>query len=195
LIEKKYFNNMKRLLIIITILICKFNTGFAEENSYKKYLEDCSQNKVTYYYYKNFAETLEVEIYNGKNIDLNCLVSKFELHHKSSPVVSFNNNKALPIQKIIINKEELKSKDNKTAYTNYEVSSIVDQRCGESCKYTSEALLINKDQYWYIKGSNDRGLKAQMLSLDEILIVNFNSTHKRQYKYKSEKIIRIENVD
>ncbi len=32
------------------------------------------------------------------------------------------------------------------SYEKYEMSSFVDQKCGESCVYTSEALIIYKDK-------------------------------------------------
>jgi hypothetical protein len=73
------------------------------------------------------------------------------------------------------------------------MSSIVDQKCGENCVYTSEALIVYKNKYWYIKGSNDRGLKAEMIADNDLLVTNFMSTHRRKYNYKSGKIVRINN--
>ena len=47
----------------------------------------------------------------------------------------------------------------------------------------------------YFKGSNDRGLKAEMISKDFFLITNLMTTHKRQYHFKEKRIKRIDNVD
>ena len=75
------------------------------------------------------------------------------------------------------------------------MSSFVDQKCGESCVYTSEALIIYKNKYWYVKGSNSKGLKAEMHSNDQLLITNMMTTHKRKYTFDTNYIGRFdENV-
>jgi hypothetical protein len=140
-----------------------------------------------------FNETgiTEVEVFTGKNLDVDCLVKKFEEHQKTYPVKSYNNDKPLKPQKIILNKETSKSLTENLSYEKYEMSSFVDQKCGESCVYTSEALIIYKDKYWYVKGSNSKGLKAEMNSNDDLLITNMMTTHKRKYNYYDTNIVRV----
>ncbi len=159
--------------------------------TYAEYLGACSKYKRSY----NFTETsiTEVEVFVGENLDIDCLSKKFEKHHKTFPVKSYSSDKPLMPQNIIQNKKTLKSISKNISYERYEMSSIVDQKCGENCVYTSEALIIYKNKYWYIKGSNDRGLKAEMIADNDLLITNFNSTHRRKYNYKSGKIKRIKN--
>ena len=159
--------------------------------TYTEYLGACSKYKRSY----DFTETsiTEVEVFVGENLDIDCLSKKFEKHHKTFPVESYLSDKLLSPQKIIQNKETLKSNSKNISYDRYEMSSIVDQKCGENCVYTSESLIIYKGKYWYIKGSNDRGLKAEMITDNDLLITNFMSTHRRKYNYKSGKIKRIKN--
>ena len=126
-----------------------------QSTTYVDYLTTCSKYGSSY----NFNETgiTEVEVFTGKNLDVDCLVKKFEEHHKTYPVKSYNNDKPLKPQKIILNKETSKSLTKNLSYEKYEMSSFVDQKCGESCVYTSEALIIYKDKYWYVKGMNSKG--------------------------------------
>ena len=163
----------------------------AQSAIYAKYLGACSKYKRSY----NFKETsiTEVEVFVGENLDINCLSKKFEKHHETFPVESYLSDKLLAPQKIIQNKETLKSNSKNISYDRYEMSSIVDQKCGENCVYTSEALIIYKNKYWYIKGSNDRGSKAEMIADKDLLITNFMTTHRRKYNYISGKIERIKN--
>ena len=158
---------------------------------YAEYLGACSKYKRSYDFTP--SSITEVEVFVGENLDINCLSKKFEKHHKTFPVESYLSDKLLSPQKIIQNKETLKSISKNISYEKYEMSSIVDQKCGENCLYTSEALIIYKNKYWYIKGSNDRGLKAEMVSDNDLLITNLMSTHRRKYNYISGKIERIKN--
>ena len=164
-----------------------------QSTTYADYLTTCSKYGRSY----NFNETglTEVEVFTGKNLDVNCLVKKFEEHHKTYPVKSYNNDKPLKPQKIILNKETSKSLTKNLSYEKYEMSSFVDQKCGESCVYTSEALIIYKNKYWYVKGMNSKGLKAEMHSNDHLLITNMMSTHTRKYTFDTNYIGRFdENV-
>jgi len=147
------------------------------------------------FYQFNEADITEVEVFKGKNLDVDCLVKKFEEHHKTYPVKSYNNDKPLIPQKIILNKETSKSLTKNLSYEKYEMSSFVDQKCGESCVYTSEALIIYKNKYWYVKGMNSKGLKAELHSNDQLLITNRMSTHPRKYTFDTNYIGRFdENV-
>ena len=163
----------------------------AQSAIYAEYLGACSKYKRSYDFTP--SSITEVEVFVGENLDINCLSKKFEKHHKTFPVESYLSDKLLSPQKIIQNKETLKSNSKNISYDRYEMSSIVDQKCGENCVYTSEALIIYKGKYWYIKGSNDRGLKAEMIADKDLLITNFMTTHRRKYNYKSGKIVRINN--
>jgi hypothetical protein len=151
--------------------------------TYGEYLSKCSKYKGSYNFTRAISNITEVEVFTGKNLDVDCLVKKFEEHQKTYPVKSFLSDKSLKPQKIILNKETSKSLTNNLTYEKYEMSSFVDQKCGESCVYTTEALIIHKNKYWYVKGSNDRGLKAEMYSNDELLITNMMTTHKRKYTF------------
>ena len=161
--------------------------------TYVDYLKTCSKYEQSYGYRDNILGIDEVEIFKGKDLNVDCLVKKFEDHYKAFPAKSFLTDKPLAYQKIILNKETLKSIINNFSYERYELSSFVDQKCDESCVYTSEALIIYRDQYWLIKGSNDRGLKAEMYSMDDFLITNFMTTHIKKYNYKGNNTYPIDN--
>mgnify|MGYP003673311429 CR=1 FL=1 len=160
------------------------------KNYYNDYLTNCSQSSLSYSSFEN-ADILEVEIFKGKKLDINCLIEKFENHQKKFPITSYLSDKALLPQKIIQNTEVTKSKNDNAQYVKLELSSIADQKCGETCVYTTEALLIYDDTFWYIKGNNNRGLKAILESKNKILITNFMSTHQRQYTFANNKIKRV----
>ena len=169
-----------------------FEKRYVDQSAtYADYLKTCSKYKRSYNFTSAIANITEVEVFTGKNLDVDCLVKKFEEHQKTYPVKSFLSDKPLKPQKIILNKETSKSLTNNLTYEKYEMSSFVDQKCGESCAYTSEALIIHKNKYWYVKGSNDRGLKAEMNSNDELLITNMMTTHKRKYNYYDTNIVRV----
>jgi hypothetical protein len=183
---------MKKLLTIIVLGLLWSGNVFAltPKNYYNDYLTNCSQSSPSYSSFEN-ADILEVEIFKGKKLDINCLVEKFENHQKKFPITSYLSDKALLPQKIIQNTEVTKSKNDNAQYVKLELSSIADQKCGETCVYTTETLLIYDDTYWYIKGNNDRGLKAILESKNKILITNFMSTHQRQYIFANNKIERV----
>ena len=112
-----------------------------QSTTYADYLTTCSTYGRSYDF--NKTGLTEVEVFTGKNLDVDCLVKKFEEHHKTYPVKSYNNDKPLKPQKIILNKEISKSLTKNLSYEKYEISSFVDQKCGESCVYTSEALILS----------------------------------------------------
>ena len=183
---------MKKLLAIVVLCLMWSGNVFAltPKNYYNDYLTNCSQSSPSYSSFEN-ADILEVEIFKGKKLDINCLVEKFENHQKKFPITSYLSDKALLPQKIIQNTEVTKSKNDNAQYVKLELSSIADQKCGETCVYTTEALLIYDDTFWYIKGNNNRGLKAILESKNKILITNFMSTHQRQYIFANNKIERV----
>ena len=168
-----------------------FTKRYVDQSAtYGEYLSKCSESDKRSLYFHSSGIT-EIEVFKGKNLDIDCLVKKFEEHQRTYPVKSFLSDKSLKPQKIILNKETSKSFVNNLSYEKYEMSSIVDQKCSENCVYTTEALIVHKNQYWYIKGSNDRGLKAEMYRNDDLLITNMMSTHKRKYNYYANNIERV----
>ena len=184
--QNKFSVSEEELIKVIT----KNFSGDTPKNYYNDYLTNCSQSSPSYSSFEN-ADILEVEIFKGKKLDINCLVEKFENHQKKFPIISYLSDKALLPQKIIQNTEVTKSKNDNAQYVKLELSSIADQKCGETCVYTTEALLIYDDTFWYIKGNNNRGLKAILESKNKILITNFMSTHQRQYTFANNKIKRV----
>jgi hypothetical protein len=181
---------MKKILSIILALLWS-NVGSAEDY-YNDYLANCSQSSPSYFSFSSEnVDITEVEIFKGKKLDINCLVEKFENHQKKFPITSYLSDKALLPQKIIQNTEVTKSKNDNAQYVKLELSSIADQKCGETCVYTTEALLIYDDTFWYIKGNNNRGLKAILESKNKILITKFMSTQQIQYTFANNKIKRV----
>ena len=202
---------MKKLLSIIVLSLLCFNTTFAadkvkilkgylKETSeevkvlkkaiYSSYLDSCSGSDTKYYsleiitpdYAESWnADISEVEIFEATILNINCLEKKFENHQKNYPVASFLYDNLMPPEKIIRNKETLKLNGTDMSFDKIEISSIFSQKCGESCSYSKETILINKNKYWFIKGSNDKGIEAEFSEKDKILIINLMTTHTRKY--------------
>ena len=157
---------------------------------YSSYLDSCSGSNTKYYslvektpdYADSWnADTRRVEIFESTKLDINCLEKKFEHHQKNYPVASFLFDHLMPPEKIIRNKETLKLNGTDMSFDKIEISSIFSQRCSEGCSYSKETILINKNKYWFIKGSNDKGIEAKFNEKDKILIINLMTTHKRKY--------------
>ena len=157
---------------------------------YASYLDSCSGSNTKYYslvekapdYADSWnADTRRVEIFESTKLDINCLEKKFEHHQKNYPVASFLFDHLMPPEKIIRNKETLKLNGTDMSFDKIEISSIFSQRCSEGCSYSKETILINQDRYWFIKGSNNRGIEAKFNEKDKILIINLMTTHKRKY--------------
>ena len=202
---------MKKLLsiIVLSLLWCnatfaadkvKILKGYLKETSeevkvlkkaiYSSYLDSCSGSNTKYYsleiitpdYAESWnADISEVEIFEATILNINCLEKKFENHQKNYPVASFLYDNLMPPEKIIRNKETLKLNGTDMSFDKIEISSIFSQKCGESCSYSKETILINKNKYWFIKGSNDKGIEAEFSEKDKILIINLMTTHTRKY--------------
>ena len=202
---------MKKILAIVALGLLWCNTSFAadkvkifkgylKEKSeevkvlkkaiYSSYLDSCSGSNIKYYsleiitpeYAESWnADISEVEVFEATNLNINCLEKKFEHHQKNYPVASFLYDNLMPPEKIIRNKKTLKLNGTDMSFDKIEISSIFSQKCGESCSYSKETILINKNKYWFIKGSNDKGIEAEFSEKDKISIVNLMSTHKRKY--------------
>ena len=202
---------MKKIIGIVVLCLLWCNIGFAadkvrilkgylKETSeevkvlkkaiYSSYLDSCSGSDTKYYsleiitpdYAESWnADISEVEIFEATNLNINCLEKKFENHQKNYPVASFLYDNLMPPEKIIRNKETLKLNGTDMSFDKIEISSIFSQKCGESCSYSKETILINKNKYWFIKGSNDKGIEAEFSEKDKILIINLMTTHTRKY--------------
>ena len=165
---------------------------------YASYLDSCSSSNAKYYSLVDkkvpgVADTRRVEIFESTKLDINCLEKKFEHHQKNYPVISFLWDNPMPPEKIIRNKETLKLNTSDMSFDKIEISSLFSQKCGENCTYSKETILINENRYWFIKGSNDRGIEATFNEKDKILIINLMTTHKRKYIFDTnEKTIIIQ---
>jgi len=155
---------------------------------YASYLDGCSGSNTKYYslvdkvpdYVGSWnADIRSVEIFESTKLDINCLEKKFEHHLKNYPVESFGSSGSVPFDKIIVRKQDTVS--NGITFDMIVITSLFSQQCGERCKFSNEVILIHKGQYWYIRGSNDRGVESKFINKDTILIRNLMSTHRRNY--------------
>ena len=155
---------------------------------YASYLDGCSGSNTKYYslvdkvpdYVDSWnADTRSVEIFESTKLDINCLEKKFEHHLKNYPVESFGSSGSVPFDKIIVRKQDTVS--NGITFDMIVITSLFSQECGERCKFSNEVILIHKGQYWYIRGSNDRGVESKFINKDTVLIKNLMSTHRRNY--------------
>ncbi len=155
---------------------------------YASYLDGCSGSNTKYYslvdkvpdYVDSWnADTRSVEIFESTKLDINCLEKKFEHHLKNYPVESFGSSGSVPFDEIIVRKQDTVS--NGITFDMIVITSLFSQQCGERCKFSNEVILIHKGQYWYIRGSNDRGVESKFINKDTILIRNLMSTHRRNY--------------
>ena len=151
---------------------------------YASYLDSCSSSNAKYYSLVDkkvpgVADTRRVEIFESTKLDINCLEKKFEHHLKNYPVESFGSSGSVPFDKIIVRKQDTVS--NGITFDMIVITSLFSQQCGERCKFSNEVILIHKGQYWYIRGSNDRGVVSKFINKDTVLIKNLMSTHRRNY--------------
>ena len=139
---------------------------------YASYLDGCSGSNTKYYslvdkvpdYVDSWnADTRSVEIFESTKLDINCLEKKFEQH----------------LDETIIRKQDTVS--NGITFEMIEIASLFSESCGERCRPSSEIILIYKGLYWYIRGSNDRGVESKFINKDTILIKNLMTTHVRNY--------------
>ena len=132
---------------------------------YISYLEGCSKSNVEHYVLNNekLVYIPELDIFESTNLNLDCLKNKFEQH----------------LDETIIRKQDTVS--NGITFKMIEIASLFSEQCGERCRPSSEIILIHKGQYWYMKGSNDKGVKSKFINKDTILIRNLMTTHVRNY--------------
>ena len=168
---------MKKLLGIMVLGLLWCNIGYAsnEEEVKKKtlerntkyigYLEGCSKSNVEHYILKNekMPPWHELDIFESTNLNLDCLEKKFEQH----------------LDETIIRKQDTVS--NGITFEMIEIASLFSERCGERCRPSSEIILIYKGRYWFMRGSNDKGVESKFINKDTILIRNLMTTHVRNY--------------
>jgi len=105
----------------------------------------------------------ELDIFESTNLNLDCLEKKFEQH----------------LDEAIIRKQDTVS--NGITFEMIEIASLFSERCGERCRPSSEIILIYKGRYWFMRGSNDKGVESKFINKDTILIRNLMTTHVRNY--------------
>ena len=144
------------------------STGYTKEENkyYLDYLKNCSASNVEHYMLKDDyspADRHRLDIFESTNLNLDCLEKKFEQH----------------LDEAIIRKQDTVS--NGITFEMVEIASLFSEQCGERCRPSSEIILIHKGRYWYMRGSNDRGVESEFINKDTILVRNLMSTHRRNY--------------
>ena len=143
------------------------NAGYTKEENkyYLDYLKNCSASNVEHYILKDDYSPYRhrLDIFESTNLNLDCLEKKFEQH----------------LDETIIRKQDTVS--NGITFKMIEIASLFSEQCGERCKPSSEIILIHKGRYWYMRGSNDRGVESKFINKDTILVRNLMSTHRRNY--------------
>ena len=70
--------------------INNFEKRYVDQSAtYGEYLSKCSKYRGSYNFTSAIANITEVEVFTGKNLDVDCLVKKFEEHQKTYPVKPF----------------------------------------------------------------------------------------------------------
>ena len=144
------------------------STGYTKEQNiyYLDYLKNCSTSNVEHYILKDDyspAGRHRLDIFESTNLNLDCLEKKFEQH----------------LDETIIRKQDTVS--NGVTFEMVEIASLFSEQCGERCGPSSEIILIHKERYWFMRGSNDRGVESKFINKDTILVRNLMSTHRRNY--------------
>ena len=143
------------------------NAGYTKEENkyYLDYLKNCSASNVEHYILKDDYSPYRhrLDIFESTNLNLDCLEKKFEQH----------------LDETIIRKQDTVS--NGITFKMIEIASLFSEQCGERCRPSSEIILIHKGRYWYMRGSNDRGVESKFINKDTILVRNLMSTHRRNY--------------
>lgn len=163
------------LLISLLFFISNASTK-PELKYYKEYLKKCSSSNIELYKLKE-----EVIILSSLNLKLDCLKEIFYNHLKRFPVKSWSDDNPVGFdEKIIRDKKNIIADIN---YTYIKITSLYSQKCGEKCTFSDESILIEKNNFWYFLGDNDKGIVAKFLNDKNILIQNLNSTHTRNYVF------------
>lgn len=170
---------MKKLFFVLVVgLLLNTHTFAKEENEYYvDYLKACSAQDIETFSLKDD----EVTVFKSKKLDLNCLEKQFLTHLKSFPVESYSSSNMVPFDETII--RDNKKINDGLVYDSIKISSLYSQKCGENCVFSDEAILIQGDDYLYIRGFGDRGVEAELVNQDIVLIKNLMSTHVRNYLF------------
>ena len=143
------------------------NAGYTKEENkyYLDYLKNCSASNVEHYILKDDYSPYRhrLDIFESTNLNLDCLEKKFEQH----------------LDETIIRKQDTVS--NGITFKMIEIASLFSEQCGERCRPSSEIILIHKGRYWFMRGSNDKGVESKFINKDTILIRNLMTTHVRNY--------------
>ena len=158
---------MKKLSLYVFLGLMFCSAGYAKEENkyYLDYLKNCSASNVEHYILKDDYSPYRhrLDIFESTNLNLDCLEKKFEQH----------------LDETIIRKQDTVS--NGITFKMIEIASLFSEQCGERCRPSSEIILIHKGRYWYMRGSNDRGVESEFINKDTILIKNLMTTHVRNY--------------
>ena len=161
---------MKKLLGIMVLSLLYCSVGYTKEENkyYLDHLKNCSSSNVEHYILKDDyspPNRNRLDIFESTKLNLDCLEKKFEQH----------------LDETIIRKQETVS--NGITFEMVEIASLFSEKCGETCRPSSEVILIYKEQYWLVRGSNDKGVESKFINKDTILIKNLMSTHVRNYVF------------
>ena len=159
---------MKKLLGILVLGLVFCSVGYTKEENkyYLDHLKNCSSSNVEHYILKDDyspADRNRLDIFESTKLNLDCLEKKFEQH----------------LDETIIRKQETIS--NGITFEMVEIASLFSEKCGETCRPSSEVILIYKERYWFMRGSNDKGVESKFINKDTILIRNLMTTHVRNY--------------
>ena len=159
---------MKKLLgiVVLGLLVCSVGYTKEENKYYLDHLKNCSSSNVDHYILKDDYSPTDrnrLDIFESTKLNLDCLEKKFEQH----------------LDETIIRKQDTVS--NGITFEMIEIASLFSERCGERCRPSSEIILIYKGRYWFMRGSNDKGVESKFINKDTILIKNLMTTHVRNY--------------
>ena len=159
---------MKKLLgiVVLGLLFCSVGYTKEENKYYLDHLKNCSSSNVEHYILKDDYSPPgrnRLDIFESTKLNLDCLEKKFEQH----------------LDQTIIRKQETVS--NGITFEMVEIASLFSEKCGETCRPSSEVILIYKERYWFMRGSNDKGVESKFINKDTILIKNLMTTHVRNY--------------
>jgi len=154
------------LYLFLGLLFCSVGYTKEENKYYLDHLKSCSSSNVEHYILKDDyspPNRNRLDIFESTKLNLDCLEKKFEQH----------------LDETIIRKQDTVS--NGITFEMVEIASLFSEKCGETCRPSSEVILIYKGRYWFMRGSNDKGVKSKFINKDTILIKNLMTTHVRNY--------------
>jgi len=166
---KKFF-----LTLLFTFVLSVSAYANSENDYYRSYLEKCSKGNVS-----NYSLKEDVYIFESFKLDLTCLEKEFLSHLQNFPLESWANSNPVVFSDKII-------RDNQIITENFPhqltiISSLYAQKCGEQCEFSDEVIVTVGDKNWLIRGLNDKGIEANLINSEVMLIKNLMSTHTRNY--------------